>query len=68
MTTLVWLFLGMSVLITSFITWKITSWNNKRRTNNLFKKMLKTIKHSDKNIQNWFETQLSSFKIKNKIK
>jgi len=31
MTTLVWLFLGMSVLITSFITWKITNLLNIRK-------------------------------------
>lgn len=31
MTTLVWLFFGMSILISSFVTVKITSWNVKRK-------------------------------------
>lgn len=31
MTTLVWLFLGMSVIITAYITTKVTSWNVKKK-------------------------------------
>ena len=37
MTTLVWLFLGMSVIITAYVTAKVTSWNVKRKFNKQFK-------------------------------
>jgi len=67
MTTLVWLFLGMSVLITSFLTWKITLWNSKRKIKGIFKQISK-VKHQDRNTQNWFENQIISIKIKNNIK
>lgn len=31
MSTLIWLFFGMTVVITAFITYKITSWYIKRK-------------------------------------
>lgn len=31
MTTLVWLFWGMSVLISAFLTFKVTKWYYKRK-------------------------------------
>lgn len=33
MSTLVWLFFGMSVIISVYVTAKVTSWNVKRKYN-----------------------------------
>lgn len=44
MTTLVWLFFGMTVVITAFVSSKITSWNIHNKYRKAEKKASKTIK------------------------